>query len=247
MGTDAVAILAALLLAAAHLLAGRLGFLDVVPRSRWLSFAGGISVAYVFVHLLPELSEAQRALAPEATGPISFLEQHAYLLALVGLTVFYGLERSSRRARAQGRGGEPQGAGLPAAWVSIGTYAGYNGVIGYLLVHRDVAGPVGLGLFALAMGVHFIVNDQGLRRQHGDFYHRVGRWLCAGGVLLGCGIGLLTELPEPALALLIAFLAGGVVLNVLKEELPTERESRFTPFVLGAASYTALLLLTMLR
>jgi hypothetical protein len=41
---------------------------------------------------------------------------------------------------------------------------------------------------------------------------------------------------------LFAFLAGGVVLNVLKEELPEERESRFWAFALGAASYTALLL-----
>lgn len=51
-----------------------------------------------------------------------------------------------------------------------------------------------------------------------------------------------TELGEAALALLFAFLAGGVVLNVLKEELPEERESRFGAFALGLAAYAALLL-----
>lgn len=40
-----------------------------------------------------------------------------------------------------------------------------------------------------------------------------------------------------------AFLAGGMILNVLKEELPEERESRFTAFLSGAAGYAALLLL----
>lgn len=45
-----------------------------------------------------------------------------------------------------------------------------------------------------------------------------------------------------ALAVLIAFLAGGVVLNVLKEELPEERESRFWAFAIGTALYAALLL-----
>ncbi len=41
--------------------------------------------------------------------------------------------------------------------------------------------------------------------------------------------------------MLIAFLAGGVVLNALKEELPKGRESCFAAFLSGAAGYTALL------
>lgn len=39
--------LAALALGSLHLVAGRLRFLDVIPRSRWLSFGSGVSVAYV--------------------------------------------------------------------------------------------------------------------------------------------------------------------------------------------------------
>ena len=54
--------------------------------------------------------------------------------------------------------------------------------------------------------------------------------MLAGAVLLGWVIDLLTEIPEVAIAVLVAFLAGGVVLNVLKEELPEERESRFWAF-----------------
>jgi hypothetical protein len=38
------------------------------------------------------------------------------------------------------------------------------------------------------------------------------------------------------------FLAGGVVMNVLKEELPEERESRFWAFLLGAGLYAGVLL-----
>jgi hypothetical protein len=55
-------------------------------------------------------------------------------------------------------------------------------------------------------------------------------------------VGLLTEIPEVAIAVLTAFLAGGVIMNVLKEELPEERESRFWAFALGAAFYTVILL-----
>jgi hypothetical protein len=51
-----------------------------------------------------------------------------------------------------------------------------------------------------------------------------------------------TELSALAVAVLVAFLAGGVILNVLKEEVPTERRSRFWAFALGMAGYAALLL-----
>lgn len=45
-----------------HLFSKRLKLLKVLPRSRFLSIAGGISVAYVFLHLLPELGVFQEEL-----------------------------------------------------------------------------------------------------------------------------------------------------------------------------------------
>lgn len=42
--------------------------------------------------------------------------------------------------------------------------------------------------------------------------------------------------------MLVAFLGGGVIVNVLKEELPEERESRFSAFGLAGLAYAALLL-----
>ena len=53
---------------------------------------------------------------------------------------------------------------------------------------------------------------------------------------------MVAEISDLALALLIAFLAGGIILNVLKEELPEERDSRFGAFAFGAAAYAILLL-----
>ena len=49
-------------LCALHLFGGRLHFLTYVHRSKWLSFAGGALVAYVFLHLLPEVASAARAI-----------------------------------------------------------------------------------------------------------------------------------------------------------------------------------------
>lgn len=232
--------------ACVHLFASRLRFLGVTPRSRWLSAAGGISVAYVFVHLLPDLAEEQEAIREAVGESFDFLEYHVYLVALVGLVIFYGLERSaktSRRRRLRAGGEDSTGAGV--FWLHVGSFAAYNALIGYLLLHREEPGLNNLLLYAFAMGLHFVVNDFGLRRDHKRSYDRAGRWVLAAAVLAGWLFGLFSEVSEAALAVLFAFLGGGVVLNVLKEEIPEERESSFFAFALGAAVYAAILLLAV--
>ncbi len=98
MTPTALALVAAAVLAAVHLLGDRLGGLDVVPRSAVLSAGSGVSVAYVFVHLLPEVARVEDELGELVTaGPLRYLEHHAWLLALAGLVVFYGLELVARR------------------------------------------------------------------------------------------------------------------------------------------------------
>lgn len=49
----------AALLALVHVVTPALRFLEGPTRSVWLSMVGGVSVAYIFVHLLPELAAGQ--------------------------------------------------------------------------------------------------------------------------------------------------------------------------------------------
>ena len=239
--------LLAVAFASIHAFGGGLKFLRVTPRSIWLSAAGGVSVAYVFVHLLPELARHQETLAEalvSGEGLLGAIEQHSYLIALFGLATFYGLERLARRS---GSRQSPSGDGRTAAhifWIHLGSFAVYNVLIGYLLLHREEGGSQGLLAYGFAMALHFLVNDQGLRDQHGGSYDRMGRWLLAAAPVAGWGLGLATTISPPAIAAMFAFLAGGVVLNVLKEELPEDRESRFSAFAIGTAAYAALLLVT---
>jgi hypothetical protein len=239
-----VAIVAAFVLV--HVLGSRLHLLSGTPRSVWLSGAGGVSVAYVFVHLLPELAEHQETLATKAeeAGLLSSVESHAYLIALLGLAVFYGVERFAQSKAGPRKGGSDEEVPLSIFWTHLGAFAIYNLLIGYLLVHREEADLRGLIIYGVAMSLHFLVNDSGLREQHGKTYHRYGRWLLAIAPVLGLGIGLASEISPYLLSSLFAFLAGGVILNVLKEELPKERQSRFWAFATGAAFYSGLLLLT---
>ena len=115
---------------------------------------------------------------------------------------------------------------------------------GYLVVHREEDATRTLVFFALALGLHFVVNDHALRERHREAYHDVGRWLIVAALGLGFVVGNLTEISDAALGILIAFLAGGVILNVMKEELPEEGQSSFTAFAAAAAGYTVVLQLT---
>lgn len=239
MSADLLALAAVGVLACAHLLAPVLAFVRVVPRSGLLSAFGGISVAYVFVHLLPEVAEAQAAMDRAGLWPVGDLERHTWLLALVGLVVFYGLEHLARASRDEGA------VGPVAFWVAVVSFAAYNVVVGVLAVRRaEDDGLVGLAVFVVALGVHLVVNDLGLRHHHHHRrYDRLGRPLLAAAVVGGWLLATLVEISDAAIGVAIALLAGGIVLNVVKEELPQERAARFGPFAAAATGYAALLLL----
>lgn len=245
-------LLAAAVLALAHVITPSLRFLEGTPRSVWLSIAGGVSVAYVFIHFLPELATGQDKVA-RAAGGIALAERHVYFIALGGLLVFYGLDRLAKTSRSQrqgnavggGRGVEADaeaGTSPRVFWVHMASFSVYNALVGYLLLHREVMTPLALAFFTVAMALHFIVTDYGLNEDHKTPYHRIGRWILIAAVFVGWAVGAGTEVSEAAVAALTAFLGGGVVLNVLKEEVPSERRSRFWAFALGAVGYAFLLL-----
>jgi hypothetical protein len=76
MAFPAHTFVAALALASVHIVAGKLRFLDVTPRSIWLSTAGGVSVSYVFLHILPDLAEAQAQFTVNNSGWVAGVERH---------------------------------------------------------------------------------------------------------------------------------------------------------------------------
>jgi hypothetical protein len=237
----------ALAFAGVHLLGRTASHLRAASRSVWLSAAGGISVAYVFIHILPELDRHQDELNVRG-GSLRLLDasgRHVYFVALVGLAAFYGLEllgRSAAGRRESRNGGHRSARG--AFWLHLGCYAAFNVVIGYLLLHRDDPDLQGLIAYAVAMAMHFLVADQGLRRQLGEAYDGIGRWILAAAPVLGWGLGVAVDVPPLAISASFAFLAGGIVLTVLKEEMPEQRHSNFAAFALGAGWYAALLLAT---
>ncbi|WP_218958943.1 hypothetical protein [Salinimonas marina] len=194
-------------------------------------------MAYVFIQVFPEMAEVQEAFS-DHDGLLIALEHQAYLIALIGLCLFYGLEKLIKSARQNEQQAEHKR--LTAFGVHLASFAIYNGLIGYLLVHREEPDLTGLLFYALAIGLHFLVNDFGLRKHHQQRYHHYGRWILACSIVVGWLIGLMTAIHELLIHGLFAFLAGSIILNVLKEELPDERKSRFLPFMGGVIVFAGL-------
>jgi hypothetical protein len=239
---------AALILALIYPIGGRLreraGAASLWRRRRWVSAAAGVSVAYVFVDVLPELGTQHRAFLEVVGHGVLFAEQRIYALSLLAFVTLYGLEHIVLATRERDRGAAESGVGGALYWLHIAGFAAYSGLIGYLLVERAERSPAALAVYAFAMALHFLILDHTLGEEHGRFYGRAGRSVLSASVLVGWLLGARSPLSEVVFARLFAVLAGGVVITTVTAELPGERRGRFWPFCLGAAGFAVLLFLT---
>jgi len=239
------AFIAAFILAGAYLSGGRLRGREVAKefweRRRWISAAAGISVAYVFVDVLPELGSHQRAFSAAAEGAgVLFAEERIYVLALASFVLFYGLDHMVLSKREQlGEGAEPK---LDLVfWLHLIGFALYSSLIGYLLIERAEKGWLALAAYTFVMAVHFLIIGHSLAEE-GPQQRWLRRWFLASSVLAGWLLGSAVHLSETTFARLFAVLAGGVVITSLRHELPGSRRGRFWPFFLGAAAFALALL-----
>ena len=210
-----------------------------------LSLGAGATASYVFVRMLPELDEAKTAFVAESAGrALPAPELRVYTAALLGFIVFYGLENLVAWARERPRSREQRREwSNPVFLLHVGGFALYAWLVTYLMVHGISETPLPIALYAIAMGLHFIGVDHSLQREHGATYMRVGRFVLAAAALAGWSVAMLTEISRAAIITSLALISGGVVMNSMVMELPTEKEGRFWPFAVGAAAYTGLLLL----
>jgi hypothetical protein len=207
-------------------------------RRSIISFCAGMAAAYVFVHVMPELHGARRAFTESMSIPLRYEGMAIYFVALLGFLTFYGLDRLRRRVT----GAEEVEHEQSAFRLHVGGFGAYVGLMAYLLVHNLEENPTSIALYAAAIGGHFLVVDHEFRREHGAAYERAGRFVLAGMAVAGWAIGLLVALPHFVIALLMAFLAGAVIMNSLIAELPQEKDGRFLPFMTGGILYGLILL-----
>lgn len=205
---------------------------------QWEALSAGVTVAYVFVSVIPELEEHRPTIAASAGGVLD-AEKRVYLYALAGFVAFVGLNRLRIYDGADTSGRRRCGV---VYWVEIAGYSLYVLLISYLLVRREDSTLVSLGLFVFAMGFHLFLIDSHLAQQLGSSYDRGGRLVLTLCVPLGWSLGMIDALADSFTSRLFAFILGGVVVLSAYEELPDDK-GRFGWFVGGAFGYAILLML----
>lgn len=213
---------------------------DVSPLTELAIFAVAL-VGFCLFYGLERLAErskhpsdSDRATEAAALGPTS--------------TSAPGAESASPPTSARAGNAEPSGRAGGGGygrvfWVHLGSFAVYNAIITYTLSSTYRTGVAYAVLFTMAMGLHFVLSDRGLEEHYGpQFDRKLPRLLLAGALLLGWALAaLFAPTRSLTVSVLTAFLAGSVLLNVFKEEIPTARRSSFPWFITGLLGYAALL------
>jgi hypothetical protein len=216
-----------------HLFANRAQLLSPNFHSRFLSFGSGVAIAYVFIDLLPKLSKHDVAIKEAFKNIFPFLEKHVYIMALIGFLLFFIVDRSKDLLSNEST----------YYYLSLGSYALFNFLVGYAVVDKDNPEVRPLVLFAFAMALHYFMNDYSLYEAHGNEYNLYAKWFLISCLILGWLTGFMFELSTTAVALISAFIGGGVIMNITRHELPSDNPNNLRMFLASAAFYTSILLM----
>ncbi|GAB4285728.1 MAG: hypothetical protein Fur0025_17610 [Oscillatoriaceae cyanobacterium] len=202
------------------------------------SLGGGIAISYVFLHLLPELNHVHPDLA-----------QINPYITLSGFMLFYGLEHLADKLATPEKSTEwdfVKKKGTMAKYtfnLEIGFLFLYNGLIVYTMPEQFRAGIINTIIYMIAMLLHLFSNDHSLQENYLKQFRSWGCYVLAASPLVGSIADWLTPPSSLVSGSLIALLAGFILLNVFKKELPDNDRSSFGWFSAGVVGFGIMLYL----
>jgi hypothetical protein len=191
----------------------------------WLSLGSGVSLAYVFTVLLPEISRYDNLYHQSFDSQESiFLENLMFVLALFGLLIFYALEQMVIYSKAKTGNKGVTTADIFSAHII--SFAIHNFLIAYLLVFQETQSAFDLLLYTIAISLHILANDFSLRDHHKEQYDKYGRWIIVGAAIIGWVTSLVINIPILVASGMVAFLAGNLIFTIIKEEIPINKNNQ---------------------
>lgn len=224
-----VALISVCIFALVHMWAEKIRTLHPLLQGRFLSIGGGVAIAYVFVDLLPKLGKSNLLVQSVLAWVFPYMERHVFVMALLGFLLFFLVDKTPRFHNKKFQ-------------LSLAAYALFNFLVGYAVVDKDNPEVQPLVLFTIAIALHYFTNDYSLCEAHGRMYRKSGRWVLVASLFLGWLTGVTVHISETAVALISAFIGGGVIMNVTRHELPEKNQNSLGAFLLSAAIYTGVLL-----
>lgn len=201
----------------------------------------GLGIAYVFVHLLPELASHGQALSKtpgmETFAPTPITEALLFLIALAGIMVTYSIDVLASHERQAGR---------IAGSLHTLHFAAISYLYAYSLPSLISTGLAYGILFTIAISAHVLLADRTMAARHPAIFRTRLRWVGTAALILGLlHAALFHPLDDLHLAIATAYLGGGLLMAVFREELPAVNRTRLGWFVAGSVLMTSLLLLAL--
>ena len=205
-----------------------------------LSVSAGTGLAYVFLELMPKLSEVQQlTLLPEYKNVLP-LQNHAYLAALAGFIIFFLVVRKDLRSEEENK---------DATW-TMGTavlavlFVLYNAQVGFFLGDWKSPGLLSHLLVAAAFGFHVMGLDYHLWHRYPAHYMRHFRSLFCLFMVLGWLGAVLTDKLYGVMMITSQFIVGAIIITAIREEIPSQ-ENTHIPLFLSSVAITSCVILVL--
>ena len=200
-------------------------------RRHWIPFSGGMACGYVFVYMLPKLTDYAARFYQEYGFGLELFEYALFFVAMTGFLSYLSLGLLAEGDEVDYR------RSLVLHNVS---FCLYNLLIGHLLVSFPHTAVIPVLLAYLAIGVHLMGLNHIMYSRSPDFFRRVVRWAATLSIVAGAVLGLLDAFYLPLQKMLTAFTAGTVLVILAKEKLPEQEAEQFKVFLLGSLVFVLL-------
>lgn len=208
-------------------------FLDLPTALR--SFSSGLAVAYVMIILIPEYQVFN--------DQVTFGWINAYKLSLFGLIAYKGIQHyclliAKKSAKSMGEWGfvkSRQEEKLLGFRVSTAVFAVYASLILLTLPYQfgHLHGPADKLLYLLTFVMHLGFNVLGLFEENEKHYRKLVPPVVFSVLTVALVLALFNVLPTALLLGCLSVLAGVILYNVFKNELPSAETSSFAWFAIG--------------
>jgi len=191
-------------------------------KMKFISFSAGVSIAYIFLILLPEVY----------SGAIA-INRLLFLTVLFGFAAFHIVEKFIRQNFAG-----PQLRKEHRLVHSVYSFV-YFFVVGFILVKLSESNVVSSVLLFIPILFHIII-DSLPRRTTKNHYIRI---LSASSAFLGAITATFIEVGRVGNVILFGIVGGALLYTVVRESLPRKHEGKPMYFITGLLLSTMLILL----
>lgn len=215
--STSIALACGLFLGTLHYFSENLKFVSESRRYRIISFGAGISIAYLFLHLLPHTYEAA-----------VHLKEAVFIFLLLGFALFHLSEKYVyQHLKEEKRARELKEIHSIVFFI-------YHFFVG--MVTKDIFedGTLEGFLFVIPIALHTGLSTVSLSKIHGHIRENIFiKILLALSTLIGIVFALLVPIPDIVNNILVSFITGALLYIFVKEFLPEKEKGKPLLFILG--------------